>query len=104
MDWSRGRTEILRAFDDLLSKMEAQDMKAQDPKGGGTELDHRAAELRALGGWRIKRFESSITDFKNYYNLYETIGAYYKSEEKAVKITRMYFVSVFSDKKAVLRP
>jgi hypothetical protein len=104
LDWSRGRTEILRAFGDLLSKMEAQDMKAQDPRGGGTELDHRAAELRALGGWRIKRFESSITDCKSYYNLYETIGAYYKAEEKAVKITRKYFVSVFSDKKAVLRP
>jgi hypothetical protein len=33
LDWSRGRTEILRAFGDLLSKMEAQDMKAQDPRG-----------------------------------------------------------------------
>ena len=98
LDWSRGRSEILRAFGDLLSKMEAQDMKAQDPMGGGTELDHRAAELRALGGWRIKRFESSITDCKSYYNLYETIGSYYKAEEKAVKITRKYFVSIFSDK------
>jgi hypothetical protein len=29
---------------------------------------------------------------------------YYKAEEKAVKITRKYFVSIFSDKKAVLRP
>jgi len=104
LDWSRGRTEILRAFGDLLSKMEAQDMKAQDPRGGGTELDQRAAELRALGGWRIKRFESSITDCKSYYNLYETIGAYYKAEEKAVNITRKYFISIFSDKKAVLRP
>ena len=64
----------------------------QDP--GGTELDHRAAELRALGGWRIKRFESSITDCTRYYTLYETIGAYYKAEEKAVKISRKYFVSI----------
>jgi hypothetical protein len=82
--------------------MEAQDMKAQDPMAGGTELDHRATELKALGGWRIKRFEASITDCRRYYNLYETIGAYYKAEEKAVKITRKYFVSLFSDKKIVL--
>jgi hypothetical protein len=102
LDWSRGRTAILRAFGDLLSKMEAQDMKAQDPMAGGTEIDHRATELKALGGWRIKRFEASITDCRRYYNLYETIGAYYKAEEKAVKITRKYFVSLFSDKKIVL--
>src|SRR5260370_23159256 len=103
MDWSRGRTEIRRAFGDLLSKMEAQDMKAQDPRGGGTELDHRAAELRALGGWRIKRFESSITDCKSY-NLFETIGAYYKAEEKAVKINHKHFVSIFSHKKQAFTP
>jgi hypothetical protein len=102
LDWSRGRTEILRAFGDLLSKMEAQDMKGQDPMEGGTELDHRATELRALGGWRIKRFEAAINDCQRYYNLYETIGAYYKAEEKAVKITRKYFLSLFSDQKTVL--
>ena len=79
-------------------------MKGQDPMEGGTELDHRATELRALGGWRIKRFESSITECTRYYTLYETIGAYYKAEEKAVKITRTYFVSIFSDKKVVGRP
>ena len=102
LNWSRGRTEILRAFGDLLSKIEAQDTNAQDVSG--TQLEHRAAELRALGGWRIKRFESSITDCTSYYNLYETIGAYYKAEEKAVKITRKYFVSIFSDKKVPVRP
>jgi hypothetical protein len=102
LDWSRGRTAILRAFGDLLSKMEAQDMKAQNPLEGGTELDHRAIELRALGGWRIKRFEASITDCQKYYNLYQTIGSYYKAEEQAVKITRKYFVSLFSDQKTVL--
>jgi hypothetical protein len=102
LDWSRGRTEILRAFGDLLSKMQAQDLKAQDPMEGGTELDHRSTELRALGGLRIKRFEASITDCQRYYNLYETIGAYYKAEEKAVKVTRKYFLSIFSDKKTVL--
>jgi hypothetical protein len=103
LDWSRGRSAILRAFGDLLSKMEAQDMKAQDPRGGGTELDHRIAELKALGGWRIKRFESSIADCKSYYNLYETIAGYYKAQEKAENITRKYFVSIFSDKEGVLR-
>ena len=102
LDWSRGRTEILRAFGDLLSKIQAQDMNAQSPMEGGTELDHRSSELRALGGWRIKRFEASITDCPRYYNLYETIGAYYKAEEKAVKVTRKYFLSIFSDKKTVL--
>jgi hypothetical protein len=102
LNWSRGRTEILRAFGDLLSKIEAQDAKVQDPSE--TELDHRAAELRALGGWRIKRFETSITDCTKYYALYETIGAYYKAEEKAVKITRKYFVSIFSEEKVVARP
>ena len=102
LDWSRGRTEILRAFGDLLSKIQAQDMNAQSPMEGGTELDHRSTELRALGGWRIKRFEASITDCPRYYNLYETIGAYYKAEEKAVKVTRKYFLSIFSDKKTVL--
>jgi hypothetical protein len=102
LDWSRGRTEILRAFGDLLSKIQAQDMNAQGPMEGSTELDHRSTELRALGGWRIKRFEVSITDCPRYYNLYETIGAYYKAEEKAVKVTRKYFLSIFSDKKTVL--
>src|ERR1700736_211818 len=102
LDWSRGRTEILRAFGDLLTKLEPQDGKGKDPREGGTELDHRATELRALGGWRIKRFEPSITDCLGYYDLYETIGAYYKAEEKAVNITRKYFVSIFSDKKRVL--
>jgi hypothetical protein len=101
LNWNRGRTEILRAFGDLLSKIEAQETNVQDPSG--TELDQRAAELRALGGWRIKRFESTITDCTKYYTLYETIGAYYKAEEKAVKITRKYFVSIFSDKKAIPR-
>jgi hypothetical protein len=86
----------------LLSKIEAEDREAQGTRGGGTELDDRAAELKALGGWRIKRFESSITECPRYYHLYETIGAYYKAEEKAVTITRKYFVSMFSDKKAVL--
>jgi len=102
LDWRRGRTAILRAFGDLLSKIEAEDMEAQVPRGGGTELDDRAADLKALGGWRIKRFESSITECQSYYYLYETIGAYYKAEEKALTITRKYFVSIFSDKKAVL--
>lgn len=102
LDWSRGRTEILRAFGDLLSKIQAQDMNAQSPMEGGSELDHRSSELRALGGWRIKRFEASITDCPRYYNLYETIGAYYKAEEKAVKVTRKYFLSIFSDKTTVL--
>jgi len=102
LDWSRGRSAILRAFGDLLSKIEAEDMEAQGTRGGGTELDDRAAELKALGGWRIKRFESSITECQRYYYLYETIGAYYKAEEKAVTIIRKYFVSTFSDKKAVL--
>jgi hypothetical protein len=102
LNWSRGRTEILRAFGDLLSKIEAHETNVPDPSG--TELDHRADELRALGGWRIKRFESSITDCTKYYTLYETIGAYYKAEEKAVKITRKYFVSIFSDKKTIARP
>jgi hypothetical protein len=101
LDWSRGRSAILRAFGDLLSKIEAEDMEAQGTRGGGTELDDRAAELKALGGWRIKRFESSIAECQRYYHLYETIGAYYKAEEKAVAITRKYFVSMFSDKKAV---
>ena len=102
LNWSRGRTEILRAFGDLLSKIEAQETNVQDPSG--TELEHRAAELKALGGWRIKRFESSITDCTKHYKLYETIGAYYKAEEKAVKVTRQYFVSIFSDKKVASRP
>jgi len=53
----------------------------------------------ALGGWRIKRFEPSITDCLGYYDLYETIGAYYKAEDKAMTITRKYFVSMFYDKK-----
>jgi hypothetical protein len=101
LNWSRGRTEILRAFGDLLSKIEAQDTSVQDPSG--TELDHRAAELKALGGLRIKRFESSITDCTKHYTLYETIGAYYKAEERAIKVTRKYFVSIFSDKKVVAR-
>jgi len=83
LDWSRGRSAILRAFGDLLSKMEAQDMKAQDPRGGGTELDHRVAELKVLGGWRRKRYESSIPECKSYNNLYETIAGYYKAQEKA---------------------
>ena len=96
LDWRRGRTELLRAFGDLLSKMEEQDMEGQDQMGGGTELDHRAAELRALGGWRIKRFESSVSDCRSYYDLYATIGAYYKAEERALRITRKYFVSLFS--------
>ena len=103
LDWRRGRTEIVRAFGDLLSEIEQQDMEEQDQSGGGTELDHRVAELRALGGWRIKRFEPSITDCLGYYDLYETIGSYYKAEEKAVHITRKYFVSIFSDKKRALR-
>jgi len=102
LDWSRGRTAILRAFGDLLSKIEAEDMEAQVPRGGGTDLDNRAAESKALGGWRIKRFESSITECQSYYHLYETTGAYYKAEEMALTITRKYFVSMFSDKKAVL--
>jgi hypothetical protein len=102
LNWSRGRTEILRAFGDLLSKIEAQETNVQDPSGA--ELDHRAAELKALGGWRIKRFESTITNCTKYYTLYETIGAYYKAEEKAVKVTRKYFVSIFSDKKVLSRP
>jgi hypothetical protein len=101
LDWRRGRTEILRAFGDLLSKIEAQETNVQDPSG--TELDHRAAELRALGGWRIKRFESTITDCTKYYNLHETIGSYYKAEEKAVKVTRKYFVTIFSDEKGLAR-
>jgi len=99
LDWSRGRTEILRAFGDLLTKMEPQDGKAKDPRGGETELDRRTTELMALGGWRIKRFEPSITDCLAYYDLYETIGAYYKAEDKAMTITRKYFVSIFYDKK-----
>jgi hypothetical protein len=103
LDWSRGRTEILRAFGDLLTKMEPRDAKAKDPRGGGTELDYRTTELRALGGWRIKRFEPSISDCLGYYDLYETIGAYYKAEEKAGNIIRKYFVSIFSDKKRILR-
>jgi hypothetical protein len=102
LDWSRGRTEILRAFGDLLSEMERQDVKAKDQRRGETELDHRAAELSALGGWRIKRFESSVNDCQTHYDLYKTLGAYYKAEERAVKITRKYFVSIFSDKKSVL--
>jgi hypothetical protein len=77
-------------------------MEAQGTREGGTELDDRTAELKALGGWRIKRFESSITECQRYYHLYETIGAYYKAQEKAVTIARKYFVSMFSDKKAVL--
>ena len=96
LDWRRGRTEILRAFGDLLSKMEQQDTEPQDQMGGGTELDHRAAELGALGGWRIKRFESSVSDCRSYYDLYATIGAYYKAEERALRVTRKYFVSMFS--------
>jgi hypothetical protein len=103
LDWRRGRTEIVRAFGDLLSKIEQQDMEEQDQSVGGTDLDHRVAELRALGGWRIKRFEPSITDCLGYYNLYETIGAYYKAEEKAEYITRKYFVSIFAEKKRALR-
>ena len=99
LDWSRGRTEILRAFGDLLTKMEPQGGKSKDPRGGETELDRRTTELMALGGWRIKRFEPSITDCLSYYDLYETIGAYYKAEDKAVTITRKYFVSMFYDKK-----
>ena len=102
LNWSRGRTEILRAFGDLLTKMEPQDGKGKDPRGGGTELDHRAAELKALGGWRIKRFEPTITDCLSYYDVYKTIGAYYKAEEKAVNVTRKYFVSIFSDKQRFL--
>jgi hypothetical protein len=102
LNWNRGRTEILRAFGDLLSKIEAQDTNLQDPSG--MQLDQRAAELRALGGWRIKRFEPSITDCTRHYSLYETIGAYYKAEEKAVQITRKYFVAIFSDLKLVARP
>jgi hypothetical protein len=94
---------MLRAFGDLLSKIERQEWEEQDPSESGTELDHRVAELRALGGSRIKRFEPSITDCLGYYNLYETIGAYYKAEEKAAHTTRKYFVSTFSDKKRVLR-
>jgi len=96
LDWRRGRTEILRAFGDLLSKIEQQNMEAQDHTEGGTELDHRTAELKALGGWRIKRFESSVSDCRNYYDLYATIGAYYKAEERAGRVTRKYFVSIFS--------
>src|SRR5215831_5008793 len=96
LDWRRGRTEILRAFGDLLSKMEQQDMKAQDQSGVGTELDHRASELMALGGWRIKRFESSVRDCQSYYDLYATMAGYYKAEEKAACVTRKYFVSLFS--------
>jgi hypothetical protein len=41
----------------------------------------------------------SITDCLGYYDLYETIGAYYKAEDKAMTITRKYFVSMFYDKK-----
>jgi hypothetical protein len=96
LDWRRGRTEILRAFGDLLSKMEQEDMKAQDQSGFGTELDHRASELMALGGWRIKRFESSVRDCQSYYDLYATMAGYYKAEEKATCVTRKYFVSIFS--------
>jgi hypothetical protein len=96
LDWRRGRMAIVRAFGDLLTQLEPRDLKGQDPSGGGIELDHRVAELKALGGWRIKRFESSIRDCQSYYNLYETIGAYYKAEETAVKVTRKYFVSIFS--------
>jgi len=103
LDWRRGRTEMLRAFGDLLSKIEQEEREEQDQSGVGTELDHRVAELRALGGWRIKRFEPSITDCLGHYDLYDTIGSYYKAEEKAVHITRKYFVSIFSDKKRVLR-
>jgi hypothetical protein len=96
LDWRRGRTEILRAFGDLLSKMEQQDMKAQERSGFGTELDHRTSELTALGGWRIKRFESSVRDCQSYYDLYATMAGYYKAEEKATCVTRKYFVSMFS--------
>jgi hypothetical protein len=96
LDWRRGRTEILRAFGDLLSKIEQQDMKAQDQSGFGTELDHRVSELTALGGWRIKRFESSVRDCQSYYDLYATMAGYYKAEEKATCVTRKYFVSMFS--------
>lgn len=103
LDWSRGRTEILRAFGDLLTKLEPQDGKGKDAREGGTELDHRATELRALGGWRIKRFEASITDCLGCYDLYETIGAYYKAEEKAVDITRKYFISIFSEERTSYR-
>jgi hypothetical protein len=103
LDWRRGRTEMLRAFGDLLSKIERQEREGQDPSESGTELAHRVTELKALGGWRIKRFEPSITDCLGYYDLYETIGAYYKAEEKAGNITRKYFVSIFSDKKRILR-
>ena len=67
--------------------------------GGGIDLDSRTTELMALGGWRIKRFEPSITDCLGYYDLYETIGAYYKAEDKAMNITRKYFVSMFYNKK-----
>ena len=79
--------------------MEPQDGKAKDPRGGETELVRRTTELMALGGWRIKRFEPSVTDCLGYYDLYETIGAYYKAEDKAMIITRKYFVSNFYDKK-----
>jgi hypothetical protein len=103
LDWSRGRTAILRAFGDLLTKLEPQDGKGKDAREGGTELDHRATELRALGGWRIKRFEASITDCLGCYDLYETIGAYYKAEEKAVDITRKYFISIFSEERTSYR-
>ena len=103
LDWRRGRREMLRAFGDLLSKIEQEEREEQDQSGVGTELDHRLAELRALGGWRIKRFEPSITDCLGHYDLYDTIGSYYKGEEKAVHITRKYFVVIFSDKKRVLR-
>ena len=102
LDWSRGRTEIVRAFGDLLTKMEPRDAKARDPMEGGNDLDRRTTELMALGGWRIKRFEPSITDCLGYYDLYPTIGAYYKAEDKAINITRKYFVFMFYDKKPPL--
>jgi hypothetical protein len=96
LDWRGGRLEIVRAFGDLLTRLEPDAMRGQAQSGGELELNQRLTELKALGGWRIKRFESSIRDGQRYYNLYETIGAYYKAEEMAVKVTRKYFVTIFS--------
>ena len=64
-----------------------------DPNGSASI---ESGEARALSGWRIKRFESSVSDCRNYYDLYATIGAYYKAEERAGRVTRKYFVSIFS--------
>ena len=77
-------------------RMDPRLLEARGQMEGGTELGHCTGEARALSGWRIKRFESSVSDCRNYYDLYATIGAYYKAEERAGRVTRKYFVSIFS--------